>query len=191
MKKLLNLAIKLVSHPSEGLSEIIEEKPIIPAVILFVISNLIVAFLFWSLILIKDYRLQSTILNVGFILKILAPKLLLPFLSIFLIHFLSKYIYKSEGNLLTFLTCYLFIIGVIVIIISCITLLFYAIFLFSGNPSLTSPYNFIAKVVQGGWSLILTIAAIMGVYGLSGRQALTVWFIQFLPMVILYYFKLI
>lgn len=181
MRKVLGLIVKILSSPSEGLSKTIEGKPLIPAIILFVVSNLIIVLLSSIFLLDRGYSTQSTFINSGFLIKMLVPRLLLPFLSIFLIHFLSKTIYKSEGKMLTFLVCYLFIIAVIAIVISFINILFYTIFFISGNTGLINPYNFIIKIIQGGWGLILTIAAIMGVYDLSGKQAVIIWLIQILP----------
>ena len=182
MKNVFNLAVKLVFQPYEGLRETIEKKPFIPALLLFILSNIIVVAI---TMLIKNYSLQ----DIGLISKLVFSKIFIPFLSIFIIHLLSKIIFNSAGDLKTFSSTYLLILASTSIVLSLANILFYTIFILSHSLNLLNSYNFIIMLAAFGWILVLTVAAIMNSYALTGKQAVSIWAIQYLPFIIFYLLK--
>lgn len=160
MRNILKLLFKLIIKPSEGLSAIIEKRPLVPAIFIFLLVYL-----------------MNFIFRIRYI-KEMSFTLLSPFLFIFLVDFISKKIYKTESKLITFLICFLFINAVTGIFIAIVYILTLTIISHFG-------FSYLITFLIYIWRLILTIGAIVAIYGVNGLSAFILLIFSALPLIII------
>lgn len=191
MNSPLELPAASLLSPRRSLPALMEGKPAAAATVFFAVSNAAITSMFCFLLKAQLPGLERTLINPQYVLSLFLPKLLFPALSVVIIHFLSRVLFGSKGDLKTFYASYLCLLAVPVIAGGLLNIgLYWLVLSGTAHAAALAPFNLAAKAVNLIWTLAITITVIIAVYRIRFWQSLLVWAAQMLPFVVFsHYFR--